>query len=50
MNRKSEIAAALKSLGVTGKIRVEYFSILAVVYVNGKRFGIYDFIKKTFVD
>lgn len=50
MEKQEEVAAALKALGVTGKVRIEYFSTLAVVYVDGKRFGIYDFIKKTFVD
>ncbi len=50
MKEQEEIAAALKLLGVSGKIHFEKGLNVAIVYVDGKWFGIYDFIRKTFVD
>lgn len=50
MKKCEAIRVALKALGVTGKVRIKYFDSLAVVHVDGKRFGIYDFVRKTFVD
>ena len=41
---------ALKILRVTGKVRVVQGVNTAVVFVDGKYFGIYDFTRKTFVD
>jgi hypothetical protein len=44
------ILAALKALGVTGKIRIESSGDRARVYVDGEYFGTYDFGRNTLVD
>lgn len=46
-----EIKEALKKLGVTGKvITKQHDSFTVTVYVDGKRFGLWDTVKKTFVE
>jgi hypothetical protein len=46
-----EIKEALKKLGITGKIKIEkYDSFTVTVYVDGKKFGLWDTVKKTFVE
>ena len=46
-----EIKKALKKLGVIGKITIKkYDSFTVAVYVDGKTFGIWDTVKKTFVE
>ena len=44
------VRTALKSLGVTGKVRIEGSGDRVRVYVNGKYFGTFDYVRKTFVD
>ena len=46
-----EILEALKTLGVTGSVNIEHIAQdRIVVHVNGKCFGIWDTVRKTFVD
>ena len=46
-----EIKAALEALGVTGKATFRYITHDRVeVMVNGEYFGIWDAIRKTFVE
>lgn len=46
-----EIKKALKKLGITGKVRTEkYDSFTVTVYVNNKKIGLWDTVKKTFVE
>lgn len=46
-----EIKEALKQLGVTGRIRiVKHDSFTVDVYVDGVWFGLWDLVKKTFVE
>lgn len=46
-----EIRKALKALSITGKITVKkYDSYTLVVYVDGKKFGLWDTTKNTFVE
>lgn len=41
-----EIRKALKKLGITGKITTKRYDRFTVeVYVNGKKFGLWDTIK-----
>lgn len=47
MSKLETIRAALKALGVAGKVRIEPDGR---VYVYGKYFGTYDFTRNTFVD
>lgn len=45
-----ELRKALKLLGVTGRITTAIYDRFTVtVYVDGKKFGIWDPIKHTFV-
>jgi len=51
MNLKSEICDAVRALGYRG--RIQYYMRgygRAAVYVNNNLIGIYDFVRKTFVD
>lgn len=46
-----ELRKALTLLGVTGKITTEKYDRSTVtVYVDGKKFGIWDPVKHTFVE
>lgn len=46
-----EIRKALNALGVSGKVSIkEYDSFTLTVYVDSKKFGLWDKAKKTFVD
>ena len=50
-NIVEELRKALQDLGVKGSVAVEKYDPFAVrVFVNGKEFGIWDTVKKTFVD
>lgn len=51
-NLINEIIAALKILGIDGKITLQPIADLdrIKVIVNGEYFGIWDSVKKTFVD
>ncbi|MBO5789554.1 MAG: hypothetical protein J6R40_00175 [Clostridia bacterium] len=51
-NLINEIAAALKILGISGRITLHPIVDLGrvEVAVNGKYFGVWDSVKKTFVD
>ncbi|HKL79224.1 MAG TPA: hypothetical protein VJ888_02175 [Mobilitalea sp.] len=47
----SEIKKALRSLGIKGKVSTEkHDSFTVTVYVDGKKFGLWDVVKKTFVE
>lgn len=47
----NEIRNALKILGVEGEVKLTAITIDRIaVYVNGEYFGIWDTVKKTFVD
>ena len=46
-----EINEALKKLGVTGKVTTQqHDSFTVMVYVDSKKFGLWDTVKKTFVE
>ena len=46
-----ELKEALKKLNIKGKVSVKYISTDRIsVYVDDKYFGIWDTIRKTFVD
>lgn len=46
-----EIKEALTQLGITGRISTEkYDSFTVTVYVDGKWLGLWDTVKKTFVE
>lgn len=50
-NSINDIMNALKALGVKGTVTVEYIAPDRIkVEVNGEYFGIWDAVKKTFVD
>jgi len=46
----NEIAKVLRGFGVTGHVSVEMFYGQAIIAVDGKYFGRYDFVRRTFVD
>lgn len=49
--KMKEILEALKTLGVEGSVTIRYIDKnRTAVYVNGEYFGIWDTIRKTFVD
>lgn len=50
MTKRDVIVRALTALGVAGKVRIIEQDGRAVVYVDGRYFGIFDFGKNTFVD
>ena len=50
MTKPEMIIRALTALGVAGKVRIVEQDGRAVVYVDGKYFGIFDYQKNTFVD
>jgi hypothetical protein len=50
MEKYEAIRTALKSLGVTGKVRIESNGDRVRLYVDGKYFGTFDYDRKTFVD
>jgi hypothetical protein len=46
-----EIKKALKNLGIIGKVTTQQHDGFTVtVYVGGKKFGLWDTVKKTFVE
>jgi hypothetical protein len=46
-----EIKKALRKLGIAGKVTtVKYDSFTVTVYVDGKKIGLWDTTKNTFVD
>lgn len=46
-----DIAKGLKALGVKGKLTIKHITNDRIkVYINGEYFGIWDVLKKTFVD
>lgn len=46
-----ELKEALKKLNIKGKVGIKYVSTDRIaVYVDGEYFGIWDKLKKTFVD
>jgi copper chaperone CopZ len=46
-----EIKKALRKLGVKGQVTtVRYDSFTVTVYVDGKKFGLWDTVKNTFVE
>ena len=50
-NLTNEITKALKTLGVTGKVHLRQIATDRIeVTVDGEYFGIWDVIRKTFVD
>ncbi len=50
-NRKTQLCNALKALGVkNARVHVENRFNRGEVYVNGKRFGVFDYARNTFVD
>ena len=50
-NYINEIAKALKTLGVTGKVHLRQIATDRIeVTVDGECFGIWDSVRKTFVD
>lgn len=50
-DRNSEVIDALVKLGVRGSIKVTVLDPnRSIIKVNGEQFGIYDFVKHTFID
>ena len=46
-----ELLKGLKALGIKGKASIEYITHDRIkVFVNGEYFGIWDVLRKTFVD
>lgn len=46
-----DIAKGLKALGVKGKLTIKHITDDRInVYIDGEYFGIWDTIRKTFVD
>lgn len=51
MKVRDELKRALQVLGVKGSVTIKRHAAFTVkVLVNGKEFGIWDTVKKTFVD
>lgn len=51
MSKREIITSAVRKLGETSfNIQIQDGGSVAMVYVNHEYFGIYDFVKKTFVD
>ena len=48
--RVQEIYAALRALGIKGRVAIMEQAGRSVVYVDGQQFGIWDHERKTFVD
>ncbi len=51
MSTHEEVTAALQKLGVTGILNIQqHDSFTVTVFVDGKEFGLWDTVKKTFVE
>lgn len=52
MSKRIELTNQLAALGISGKVSIAPVCRVpqSIVTINGKRFGIYDWEKHTFVD